>query len=354
MQHIELQIGDSVIMMGDQGEKSVPIEISVYVPNIRETLNRALRFGGNILVPPQKMDEPNPTSLAALSDPFGVVTWFLVSLTPVIPWKPCPNNDVSPYLMVKKVQPIIDFLTKAFDAKEIRRDTKDGRVRHAEVQICDSIVMMGEAEEGTANPIDVHVYVPNVDEVFQKAKALGGQVVMEPAKKEDPDRRGGLKDPAGAATWWIGTQVEVKENDGTNGDPKLLSWKPQSNNVVSPYIVSNHPDETIKFAQAVFDATILRKMEKDGKIHHAELKIGDSVVMVGDVGSDKSIPIDIHVYVPDVDYTFERAKKAGGKVNMEVAQMDGDTDRRGGIQEAAGVVTWWIGSQVEVIKPATS
>ena len=68
----------------------------------------------------------------------------------------------------------------------------------------------GEAIQGEspAFPVWFHVYVPDVDASYRRALDAGGVSVEEPNQKEgDPDRRAGVKDPAGN-TWWIATQVE--------------------------------------------------------------------------------------------------------------------------------------------------
>jgi uncharacterized glyoxalase superfamily protein PhnB len=53
----------------------------------------------------------------------------------------------------------------------------------------------------------VHVYVRDVDETYRKALAAGATSVQKPVKKQDADKRGGVKDPRGT-TWWIATKVE--------------------------------------------------------------------------------------------------------------------------------------------------
>jgi uncharacterized glyoxalase superfamily protein PhnB len=53
----------------------------------------------------------------------------------------------------------------------------------------------------------VHVYVPDVDATYRRALQAGAKSVQEPVKKDDADRRGGVKDPGGT-TWWIATKVE--------------------------------------------------------------------------------------------------------------------------------------------------
>ena len=84
----------------------------------------------------------------------------------------------------------------------------DGTVMHAEVQIDDSVVMLADGgRPWPAFPAWLHVYVRDVDATYRRALEAGGASVQEPQQKEgDPDRRGGVKDPAGN-TWWISSQV---------------------------------------------------------------------------------------------------------------------------------------------------
>jgi len=125
-------------------------------------------------------------------------------------YKPQGYSSVSAYVVAKGAQRVIDFLIKAFDARQMRRfDMPDGSILHAEVQIDDTVVMIADGGgESPAFPVWLHVYVPNVDASYRRALDAGGVSVEEPNQKEgDPDRRAGVKDPAGN-TWWIATQVE--------------------------------------------------------------------------------------------------------------------------------------------------
>jgi PhnB protein len=125
-------------------------------------------------------------------------------------FKPDDYTSVSPYLLVQGAQRVIDFLKQAFDAKELRRfDDPEGRIMHAEVRVDDTVVMMADAGgDWPAVPSMIHVYVPDVDVAYRRALEAGGESVQEPSQRggDDPDRRGGVKDPAGN-TWWISTQV---------------------------------------------------------------------------------------------------------------------------------------------------
>lgn len=124
------------------------------------------------------------------------------------PFKPEGYPSVSAYVMANGAQRVIDFLKATFDAKETRRyDSPDGTIMHAEVRIDDTVVMLSDGGGNfPAFPVWLHVYVPDVDATYRRALAAGGVSVQEPQQKGDPDRRGGVKDPAGN-TWWIATQV---------------------------------------------------------------------------------------------------------------------------------------------------
>jgi PhnB protein len=131
-----------------------------------------------------------------------------------IPYKPQGYASVSVYIMANDAQRVIDFLKQTFDAKQTRRtDLPDGSIMHAEVQIDDTVVMIADAsDEFPGFPVWLHVYVPDVDATYQRALETGGVSVQEPSQREgEPDRRGGVKDPAGN-TWWIATQVSVEDS----------------------------------------------------------------------------------------------------------------------------------------------
>lgn len=124
-------------------------------------------------------------------------------------YKPDSYSTVSPYLIVDGASGTIDFLKKVFGAAELRRFPDDsGRIVHAEVRIEDTVVMIADGVENWPPvPSHVHVYVADVDETYRRALEAGAESVQEPVKKEDADKRGGVKD-AGGTTWWIATKVE--------------------------------------------------------------------------------------------------------------------------------------------------
>ncbi len=124
-------------------------------------------------------------------------------------FKPDHYNSVSPYLIVDGASRTIEFLTTVFDAVEIRRfAAADGKIMHAEVRLDDTVLMIADGAEGWP-PLSahVHVYVADVDATYQRALTAGATAVQAPVKKDDADKRGGIKD-AGGTTWWIATKVE--------------------------------------------------------------------------------------------------------------------------------------------------
>jgi uncharacterized glyoxalase superfamily protein PhnB len=123
-------------------------------------------------------------------------------------YKPDRYTSVAPYLIVDGAQRSIDFLVSVFDAQPLRMIVEEnGRVKHGEVRIDDSVVMLADGLEGwPPMPSYVHIYVRDVDAVFRRALDAGATVVQEPASKDD-DRRGGFKD-AGGTTWWVATQMD--------------------------------------------------------------------------------------------------------------------------------------------------
>src|SRR5690606_32078940 len=118
-------------------------------------------------------------------------------------------NSVSPYFIVNGAHMLIDLLTEIFNARELRRyDMPDGTIMHSEIQIDDSIIMLGESSDKFPPvPLVMHIYVPNVDDTFDKAIKAGCEIVEEPKEREgDPDRRATFKDFAGNM-WSVGTQL---------------------------------------------------------------------------------------------------------------------------------------------------
>lgn len=126
-------------------------------------------------------------------------------------FKPAGYNSVSPYFIINGAQKFIDLMQEIFNAKELRRyDLPDGTIMHAEIQIDDSIIMVGDSSDKFP-PVSLvmHVYVPDVDATFNKAIEAGCESVEQPKERDqDPDRRATFNDFAGNM-WSIGTQLKL-------------------------------------------------------------------------------------------------------------------------------------------------
>ena len=125
--------------------------------------------------------------------------------------KPIPDeyHTITPYLTVESLPRSVEFMQAVFDGeqKEAVPDA-EGVVRHAEVRIGDSTVMIGQArDDWKPNPGALYVYVEDTDATYQRALAAGATSIMPPAKQFYGDINAGVKDPSGT-TWWIATHFE--------------------------------------------------------------------------------------------------------------------------------------------------
>ena len=130
---------------------------------------------------------------------------------------------------------------------------------------------------------------------------------------------------------------------------------PEGYNGVTPYLIVDGAAEAIEFYKRAFGAVETFRMEgPEGKIGHAELKVGDSHVMLADENpamgarGPKTVggsPISLVLYVEDVDAVVARAVEAGAKLTREVAdQFYGD--RTGGVEDPFGHA-WYVATHVE-------
>ncbi len=127
------------------------------------------------------------------------------------PVRPIPEgyHTVTPYLVVPGLARLIDFMKQAFGATEVGRfEEPGGRIKHAEVKIGDSIVMMGEPHgDIEMRPAVLHLYVTDADATYRRAIEAGARSLREPADQFYGDRSGGVTDPAGNQ-WWVSTHIE--------------------------------------------------------------------------------------------------------------------------------------------------
>lgn len=122
---------------------------------------------------------------------------------------------------------------------------------------------------------------------------------------------------------------------------------PKGYHTITPYLVVQGAAQFIDFLKQAFGAEeILRMAQPDGTIMHAEVKIGDSGVMLGEAGGEnKPMPAMLHLYVEDMDGAYRRALQAGATSLREPAdQFYGD--RIGGVRDSFGN-QWWLATHIE-------
>lgn len=134
---------------------------------------------------------------------------------------------------------------------------------------------------------------------------------------------------------------------------------PEGYRTATPYLIVEGAADAIEFYKRVFGATeMLRMAEPQGRVGHAEIRVGDSVIMLADehpgmgYRGPRSLggsSVSILLYLEEVDAVFERAVKAGAKVLRPVAnQFYGD--RSGTLEDPFGHV-WTIATHVEDVPP---
>lgn len=127
---------------------------------------------------------------------------------------------------------------------------------------------------------------------------------------------------------------------------------PDGYHTVTPYLTCTPVDRVVDFLLKAFDAAEIEHMASpDGRVMHAEVRIGDSIVMLGEPSGQWSpMPSALYLYVADCDAHYQRALKAGGISVAEPAnQIYGD--RHCGVRDPAGNL-WWIATRQEDVSPA--
>ncbi|WP_153101817.1 VOC family protein [Paraburkholderia hayleyella] len=135
---------------------------------------------------------------------------------------------------------------------------------------------------------------------------------------------------------------------------------PDGMHALTPYLICEGAAQAIEFYQKAFNATELMRLPgPDGKILHALLKVGDSMLMLADASPNcgmsgpqalKGSPVILHLYVADADATLNQATAAGAKVTMPLADMFWG-DRYGQVEDPFGH-HWSIATHVRDVSEA--
>ncbi|MGI9646196.1 MAG: VOC family protein [Ilumatobacteraceae bacterium] len=122
---------------------------------------------------------------------------------------------------------------------------------------------------------------------------------------------------------------------------------PEGYHTITPYFTVADADRLISFVTAAFDGRVVSEdRDENGRIRHARIRIGDSVIMLNEAAADYP-PNDsqLHLYVIDVDVTLQRALGEGASAVMQPNERP-HGGRMAGVRDPCGN-TWWIAAPVD-------
>ena len=367
--HAEIRIGNSPVMLTEEWPEgnrfspetlgNSPVMMSLSVPDVDKFFAHAIGAGAKTVIP--IADQFYGRREGALQDPFGYL-WSVSTVTEEMPVeemhrrmdammkgnaaapKPAVNpippgfRTVTPYLIAEDGPALMEFARQAFGGEETFRTVGSAGGLHGEMRIGDSMLMVGGGIPGrefrtTPNTHALHIYVEDADAACTKALAAGATLIDEPRDQEYGERSASVKDPAGNF-WYIATH---------RGE----SYIPKGLNNVNVYLHPLRAEPVITFLKRAFGAQELGKYASpDGVVHHAEIRVGDSVVEMGEAhGKYPPMPAMFYLYVPDADAVYRRALAAGAtSISEPTDQTYGD--RSAGVKDAFGN-TWYIATHIK-------
>lgn len=358
--HAELKIGDAVFMLSDEypdydafSAETIggsPIKLHLYVANVDQFAERAIAEGAILSRPIENHFYGDRGG--QLKDPFGY-TWAVATHQKDVPItdiqqnfdeylereadKPKPSfkregfHAVTPYLIAQPAVELVDFVKQAFGAVESFRTTGSAGGLHCEVKIGDSIVMIGGGPGFETRPAAIHLYVPDVDEVYARALAAGATSQAAPSDQEYGERVASVKD-IGGNEWYIAKRVDQTPI--------------QDLHMVTVYFHPVGAPKFIDFLTKAFDAQVVeRHQSEQGFVYHAKVRVGDSIVEMGEAhGPWQPMPSAIYLYVEDVDATYKQALSAGATSALEPTDQSYG-DRSAWVNDEFGNV-WYLSSLI--------
>jgi uncharacterized glyoxalase superfamily protein PhnB len=121
-------------------------------------------------------------------------------------------RDVIPYLITEKAGKLIEFIAIVFDADVVDcAEAEDKKITNAILRVGDSIIEIADAnEQWSAQPAALHVYVQDVDAVYERALHAGATSVFPPSDRDFGERMGGIKDPFDNQ-WFVATLIKITQ-----------------------------------------------------------------------------------------------------------------------------------------------
>jgi PhnB protein len=377
--HAEITIGDSSIKLSEEwpeGERFSaetlgfsPVQLGLQVAAVDSFAARAVAAGLRTILPIK--DQFYGRREGSFVDPFGY-TWNISTvkeemsveemhlrmkgLTTGEGGKPSSSEElqkgvnpvppgfqmVTPYIVTADGDAMLEFAKNAFGAEVVMRAVSgEAGGIHGEVRIGDTMVMMGGGIPGKAfaakpNATALHIYVEDTDAAYRKALQAGATSISGPQDHDYGEHGASVKDPFGNF-WYIATH-------------KGESYIPKGLRNVNVYMHPLRAEPVIGFLKQAFGAQeIARYASPDGVVHHAEIRVGDSVVEMGEAhGVYQPLQSMFYVYVPDCDAVYRRALGAGAKSLHEPADQPYG-DRNSAVTDPFGN-TWYMATRVKDVR----
>jgi len=276
----------------------------------------------------------------------------------------------SPRLAFRNPAQAIEFYKNALGAKETFRFEVGDQIPHAEIMIGDSTIdITGEWPEGGRfsaetlghSPISITIQVPDVDAFTEHAVAAGMTLAAAPRDQFYGRRDALLRDPFGYS-WGVFTVKEEMSLEEMHRRMKGLAEGPEGGKMpekgktgvnpirpgfrmVTPYLVAEDGNALLDFTRDVFAADELLRVNTAIGGVHGELRIGDSIVMMGGGTPGKKFPGTLqpnalHVYVKDADAVTKKALDAGATL-LEPIRDQEYGERSASVRDKAGNF-WYI------------
>ena len=214
-------------------------------------------------------------------------------------------RTITPFLIHSNAPALVDFLKTTFGARELKRNTAgEAYGFYSEVRIGDSVIMIGggtAARHGNL-PSALHVYVDDCDATYRRALDAGAVTLMgalgEPADRPYGERSGFVEDAFGNY-WYIATRLaSTRAVEGVGS--------------VLPHVHPGAARKYVDFLERAFGAQEMAVIEHGGRVMHAEVRVGDAVLEMGEADDRTAIPSNgLFLLVDDVEAAYERALAAG-------------------------------------------
>ena len=246
-------------------------------------------------------------------------------------------HTVTPYLAAARGLEVVEFIKQAFGAEELFRAKGGAGGYHVELRLADSMLMAGGGGEfkGPDSPAGILLTVPDADSAYESAMRAGAASMYAPVDKPYGDREAGVRDIVGNE-WYLVTR-------------RVSEHSPKDTPAISPGFSVKGGAKFIEFLESAFGATeAFRHDNPDGTFRHARLRIGNSLVTIGEAhGEFQPKPSMLYMYVDDADAVYQRALAAGATSLYPVAEQSYG-DRVGGVTDPFGH-QWFIATNVKPI-----